>query len=294
MEEEILKELFNKKIGFIGLGQMGTALLTAFIEFLKKNSISQFRDIFYLCEREEIKNKELKQLGFKNVNSDEETIFTNCKIIFLCVKPDGIQGVLSRNISSIDNETLLISIAAGISLEFMHQATKKKVKIVRIMTNHLCSIFEAASVYSVNAYCSEIDEKIVKMLLKNMGTIKKIEEKQMNIFTSLSGSGPAFVYNFIESLSDAALKNGVDIQTSREYAIQVVYGAAKYMKMQENKNPNIIKYIVTTPNGTTIAGLSQLDKHKFKWAVSEAITHATKRAEEIEKEKMRIFAKTNF
>jgi pyrroline-5-carboxylate reductase len=294
MVKEILKEVYNKKIGFFGLGHMGTALLTAFAEFIKNSSLSLTKEIFFLCEKEEEKRQQLKHMGFINIFSEEETVFKNCKIIFLCVKPDGIEGILSRNIALINHETLLISIAAGISLNFMHLVTKKKTKIIRIMTNHLCTVFEAASVYSVNDYCTQTDENIVKLLLKNIGNIKKVEEKQMNIFTALSGSGPAFVYNFIESLADAALKNGVDIHTAREYAIQVVYGAAKYMRMQENKNPNSVKYIVTTPNGTTIAGLSQMDKHKFKWAVSEAVTHASKRAEVIEKEKMKIFAKTNF
>ena len=162
------------------------------------------------------------------------------------------------------------------------------------MTNHLCMIFESASVYSVNSCCEHKDEIIVSTLLKNVGIIKKVEEKLMNVFTALSGSGPAFVYQFTESLIDAALKNGVDVNTAREYAIQVLYGASKFMKEGKEKNPNNIKYIVTTPNGTTIAGLAQLDKHKFKHAVSEAITYATKRGQEIEIEKMKIFSKNKF
>ena len=110
----------------------------------------------------------------------------------------------------------------------------------------------------------------------------------MNAFTALTGSGPAFVYQFIESLVDSALKNGIDVPTARQYAIQNVMGAAMFMNESIDKNPNNIQYIVTTPKGTTIAGLNQLNKHRFKFAVDQAITAASNRGMEIEKEKMKL------
>jgi pyrroline-5-carboxylate reductase len=309
MEEEIMKEIFTKKIGFLGVGQMGTALLLAFSKYLKnaiqKNlqnfNLSNVDDIFYLYDTQESKTLEMKNYGFKNFSFNENEIFKKSKIIFICVKPDTVEGLINRNIDYITSDTLLISIAAGVSINylenlFIHKNPKSKInpKIIRIMTNHLCLILESASVYSVNSSCNLSDEKIVSTLLQNVGIIKKVDERQMNVFTALSGSGPAFVYQFLESLIDASLKNGVDIHIAREYAIQVLYGAAKFMKDGKEKNPNNIKYVVTTPNGTTITGLNQLDKYRFKYAVTQAITYATNRGEEIEIEKMKKFANSKF
>jgi pyrroline-5-carboxylate reductase len=192
--------------------------------------------------------------------------------------------------------SLLISVAAGINIDYMEHLydSTKHPKICRIMTNHLCGIQQGGSVYSMNSKCEQTDEDLVNCLLQNVGIVKKIDEKLMNAFTALTGSGPAFVYQFIESLVDAALKNGIDITTAREYAIQNVMGAAMFMKASKDKNPNNIQYIVTTPKGTTIAGLNQLNKHRFKYAVNEAISAACNRGIEIEKEKMKLLKKTNF
>jgi pyrroline-5-carboxylate reductase len=273
---------------------MGGALLLAF-----KNNFQKFDvdidKIFYLCDPDLEKKNIYSKQGFNNFGDQEAIVFKNCKIIFICVKPDTVEGLLDRNRFLINKNTMLVSICAGISINYIEKILSHNIpKVIRIMANHLCLMFESASVYSTNNLCLAEDEEIVKLLLRNVGLIKKVNEKQMNAFTALSGSGPAFVYQFAESLIDGALKNGVDISTAREYAIQVIYGAAKYMKESNEKNPNTIKYIVTTPNGTTIVGLTELDKYKFKFAVNQAITAATKRGAEIEDEKIKSFTKPKF
>jgi len=259
---------------------------------LKINS----KDIFYLYDSQQEKKEDFKRRGFSNITNCEENIFSSAKIIFICVKPDTIEGLIKRNSQFIKEKTLLISIAAGISLEYIEQLLLKEThvrsslpKIIRIMANHLCLIGESASVYSINSKCNMIDEQIVVTLLKSVGIIKKIDEKQMNEFTALAGSGPAFVYYFAEALIDAALKNGIDVNTARDYVTQVLYGASKFFKNSKEKNVSSLKYAVTTPNGTTIAGLAQLDKNRFKHAINEAITHATAKGAQIEKQKMKNF-----
>jgi pyrroline-5-carboxylate reductase len=225
----------------------------------------------------------------------ENEVFSNAKIIFNCVKPDIVQDVFAK--SNMKEDNLLISIAAGISIEYMEKLCEhnkhKTPKIIRTMTNHLLTVDSAATVYCVNKKCDEMDEEIARVLFENLGIVKKVNEKQINAFTALSGSGPAFVYHFIESLVDAGIKNGIDVKTAREFAIQTVFGAAKFLQEASEKNPNTHQYIVTTPKGTTIEGLTQLNKHKFKYAVSEAITAAANRANEIENEKMKIFNELN-
>jgi pyrroline-5-carboxylate reductase len=228
--------------------------------------------------------------NYKNVMKNEREVFNNSKIIFNCVKPDIVPEVFTNSKKDIKEDSLIISIAAGISIEYMEKLCEyDKIeipKIIRTMPNHLLSVGSGATVYCANSKCQQIDEEIARILFENLGIVKKVNEKQINAFTALSGSGPAFVYHFIESLVDASIKNGIDVKTAREFAIQTVYGSAKFLQEATEKNPNTHQYIVTTPKGTTIEGLTQLNKHKFKFAVSEAITAATNRASDIEKEKV--------
>lgn len=368
---KLVDMIIKKKIGFLGVGQMGNVLLSSFSNLLNSKYGGyyniDFNDYFYLHDPFPGKKETLRKQGYKNFVENEAEVFENSKIVLTCVKPDQISNVLLKTKPKVQKDCLVISIAAGISIEFIEklyannyiydesgnpQANKighsystnlnlknaynnndnnldnsinindksssgvhhtsfaslhnspnpnlnlnlnvdchlkgetEIPKIIRIMSNHLCSIGEAGSVYAANKNCDLEDEELITFLLKNLGLVRKIDEKLMNAFTALTGSGPAFVYHFIESLVDASLKCGIDVQTAREFAAQTVFAAAKYVNSSPDKNPNNIQYIVTTPNGTTIAGLNQLNKHAFKYAVSEAISAASIRGEEIEQSKL--------
>lgn len=285
---------------------MGGTLIKAFYNyFLETHPSEQILKSFYLFDTSLEKKSEYKRNGF-NFTETEKEVFDNANIIFLCVKPDLIQGLIERNLNSIlennnnynTGKKVIISIAAGISISFMEnifKSVKAKIpKIIRIMSNHLCSIKQASSVYCLNSECQAEDEHMLNAMLKNVGIIKKVSENQINAFTALAGSGPAFVYYFIESLIDASILNGIDFNTARDYAIQTVMAAAKFLKDENEKNPSNVKYVVTTPNGTTIAGLAALERNKFKHAVMQAISQATKRGRKIENDKMKIFAKAKF
>jgi pyrroline-5-carboxylate reductase len=287
---------------------MGGSLITSFVNYLEskrellnlaldKNSI---KNIFYLCDTNPILINEYRSIGFKNTSNIESEVYNNSKIIFICVKPDIVEPLLKRNINLINENTLLVSIAAGISLEYMEnifineKEKNPKPKIIRIMSNHLCSINESSSVYCVNDKCSNEDGEIINLLLSKVGIIKKVEEKTLNVFTALAGSGPAFVYLFIDSLIEAGILNGIDYNTARDFAVQTTYASAKYLKDKDIKYPSNMKYVVTTPNGTTIAGLEKLEKNKFKYAIMEAISAASIRGKQIELEKMKLINKSKF
>jgi len=272
---------------------MGSCLIKTFSNNLKilhqKDFNSDFNDYFYIYDPISNKKEEFESYGFKNFMKDEIDVAKNSYIIFCCFKPDVVYDVLSKTKSQLKKDSLLVSIAAGINIDYMQGIYDKNniPKIIRIMTNHLCTVNQAGSVYCTNDNCEKTDELLIENFLNNVGITKKVNEKLLNSFTALTGSGPAFVYHFIESLVDAGVKNGIDVNTAREFAIQNVLGAALYMKESKEKNPNTVQYIVTTPNGTTIAGINQLNKHKFKYAVSEAISAAAARGKEIEREKHR-------
>lgn len=279
---------------------MGNVLIKSFSKYLNDNYKNEFKvnfnDYFYMYDPVTNKKDEFQKSGYKNYMNSENEVVDNSKLIFSCVKPDTVYEVLTKTKKEIKKDSLIVSIAAGINIEYIEHLYKYEAqtdkdvvipKVVRVMTNHLCGIGQGGSVYSMNQNCDKTDEEILNCFLSNVGIVKKIDESLMNAYTALTGSGPAFVYQFIESLVDSALKNGIDVPTARQFAIQNVMGAAMFMNASNDKNPNNIQYIVTTPKGTTIAGLNQLNKHRFKYAVDQAITAASTRGMEIEKEKMK-------
>lgn len=278
---------------------MGSILSKAFANSLSNNynkeSNSDLKDLFYLYGRG-TKEEDFKKLGFKNYMKNEREVFENAKIIVTCVKPDIIYEVIQKTKPVITPDHLFISIAAGISINFMETTFKFQdnlykeaklnftPKITRIMTNHLCSINQGGTVYSTNSQCKKEDEEVVSDLFKSVGIIKKVYEHQMDAFTALTGSSPAFIYSFTEGLVDAAIKNGIDLQTARTFTIQSLLGSSMFMHGEPDKI-NAMKYIITTPKGTTIDGLNQLAKNRFKYAINSAVTAACKRGAEIEKDK---------
>ena len=218
-------------------------------------------------------------------------MFKNCEIIFLCVKPDIISEILYSNKRLLRENTLLISVAAGISIDYIQSFLEKPSKIIRIMTNQLCLIGQGATVYCVNKQIVNLDEEFLKLLFSSNGIIDKIDEKLMNAFTAFASS-PAFIYSFLEAIIDGGIKNGIPYQQALDHGIQIrklkltkVYGASIMLK-DYNKNPYNLKYQVTTPGGTTIEGLSSLEKNGFKSAIIEAISASTNRAKQINQEKI--------
>ena len=197
-----------------------------------------------------------------------------------------METVLTQNKHLITENTIIVSIAAGVSINLLEQYIGSyNSKVVRVMPNALCSIRESSSVYCVNNRVNEYDEELVSNLFKNVGLIMKVNEKLMNAFTGFTGSGPAYVYLFAEALIDGALKNGIPYNEAKEFAIQTLYGTAKMLK--QKKDPIQLKYQIVTPGGTTIAGLNALEQNGFRYAVMEAISQAKKRADDMDELKLK-------
>lgn len=283
---------------------MGHSLLTSFTQLMKEDCkipSSQIHESFYIYEPLQSQQKKLEAKGFKNIMKSESDVLKHSKIIFNCVKPHIIYDSIVNSIDSVTKDHMMVSIAAGVSINFMNQIYKEEFnkikkkeisyennlpKIVRVMTNHLCAIKQGGSVFCMSDSCDKKDEELINFFFNQVGLVKKIDESLMHAYTGLIGSGPAFVYYFIESLIDSALKNGIDVNSARQFATQTVMGAACFMDDTEDKSPNNIKYIVTTPKGTTIAGLNKLNEHRFKFTVDEAVSAACQRSMEIDKEKI--------
>jgi len=173
-------------------------------------------------------------------------------------------------------DAVIVSIAAGVTLEALENAMPGK-RIVRVMPNTPCLVGEAASGFSLGTLATNEDRKLVKKLLDAVGVSVEVPENLLNAVTGLSGSGPAYVFQFIEALSDGGVRAGLPRQVATMLAAQTVKGAAE-MVLNTGKHPGELKDGVTSPGGTTIAGVEALEKGGFRASTISAVTAATKRS----------------
>ncbi|CRG93935.1 pyrroline-5-carboxylate reductase, putative [Plasmodium gallinaceum] len=251
----------NVKLGF---GQMGFALANGILQ----NNIIKKENIYYHDPK---KNNNT----FNYLNSNEEVIRT-CDIIICAVKPDIVSHIL-KDVGKYLMSKLLISICAGVKIEKLEQLVGKNNKVVRVMPNTPCLVGESASTFCVNKNVNDVDKKYVIDIFSSCGIIHEIEEKYMDITTALVGSGPAYVYLFIESLIDAGVKNGLSRELSKKLVLQTIYGSVK-MTNTSNLPVQQLKDNVCSPGGTTAVGLFTLEKNHFKYSIIEAIDAACEKS----------------
>lgn len=203
--------------------------------------------------------------------------------IIIAVKPSEIGNAILQ-FSSVSNDKkikpLWISIAAGVNIVSLQNHLPSGARICRVMPNTPALIGESMSAFSMNVNCQSEDQKTMETVLNAVGKCVVVPEKLMNAITGLSGSGPAYVYLFIEALIEGGVTAGLPYATARECALQTVIGAAK-MVFETGENPSVLKSKVMSPAGTTASGLLALEAGAFKHAVISAVTEATKRSEQL-------------
>lgn len=198
-------------------------------------------------------------------------------VVLLCVKPAGIVPLIEslRELPPV----LLISIAAGVTLRNMEAAAGHH-RVVRVMPNTPALIGQGAAAYAPGTRATEADCKITEQLLGAVGTVTRVAEKLLDAVTGLSGSGPAYIYTVIEALADGGVAEGLTKEQALQLAAQTVAGAAG-MVLQTGLHPAVLRDQVTSPGGTTIAGLATLEEKGLRSALIEAVRAATRRAEEM-------------
>jgi pyrroline-5-carboxylate reductase len=202
--------------------------------------------------------------------------------VVIAVKPQDMEDSLMSLAARADKAASLvwISIAAGISITALEEYISPASRICRVMPNTPALIGEAMSAYACNKNCTDDDKQLVDDILSACGKCIYVPEKQMNAITGLSGSGPAYVYLFIEALIESGIAVGLPYATAKECAVQTVIGAARMVE-QSDENTTALKTRVMSPGGTTVKGLISLEKNNFKYAVIQAVIEATHRAEEL-------------
>ncbi|MDC0274570.1 pyrroline-5-carboxylate reductase, partial [Planctomycetaceae bacterium] len=207
-------------------------------------------------------------------------VLQNSDVVIIAVKPQHLPHLLTDMQSGISDNLLVISIAAGVTLNTLEKGLNNTGRLIRVMPNTPCLVGAGASGYSLGTKATAEDASLLEKLLTTVGVVRRVEESLLDAVTGLSGSGPAYVYQFIEALSDGGVRMGLPRQTATELAAQTVLGAAK-MVLETGQHPGVLKDAVTSPGGTTIAGLHALENGQFRGIVMNAVQQATERSREL-------------
>jgi pyrroline-5-carboxylate reductase len=268
--------LKDKKIGFIGGGNMAEALIRGLMEGGVPAADLSVAEPF-----EERRAFLTGRYGITSTG-DNGSVAAGCDIIFLAVKPQIAPAVLAEIGAVVTQEKLLISIMAGIGTAAIEAACPAGTRVVRVMPNTPALVLKAASAIAPGAAATSDDVSLTRRIFELVGKAWLVEEKLLDAVTGLSGSGPAYVLTFIEALSDAGVKNGLPRDVASGLAAQTVFGTAQLL-LETREHPAILREKVTSPGGTTIAGLHVLEKDGFRGTVINAVDAATVRSKELGK-----------
>jgi pyrroline-5-carboxylate reductase len=262
-------------IGFLGAGKMATALARGFV-----NAEIVFpREIIASDPFDTARKTFAAEIGAKTGTANADVAkFAN--VLILATKPDQVPAALAEISGAFTKNHLLISIAAGVTLAKLENALPAGARVIRVMPNTPALVGEGASAFALGKSATAADSELAKKLLSAVGVAFQVKESLLDAVTGLSGSGPAYVYQFIEALSDGGVASGLPRDISTRLAAQTVLGAAK-MVLETGQHPGALKDQVTSPGGTTIEGLHALEKGKLRATVMSAVRAATEKSKKL-------------
>ncbi len=266
-----------EKIGFIGAGKMAEGIIKGLIEsdLIKAEEIIA-ADID--AERLQTLHKKLGILTMPN-----RELAQTCHLLFLSIKPQQADAVFQELEDISFEDKLVLSIMAGVPTHRIENGLGKAVHVIRIMPNIAATVQAAASAFCLGKWATQKDATLARTILETFGTAEQIDESLLDAVTGLSGSGPAYVFSFIEALADGGVLMGLSRKTALNLAIQTVYGAAKLI-LETGDHPALLKEKVTSPGGTTIHGLAKMEEAGFRNALIQGVKRATERSQELGKE----------
>ncbi|NIO07485.1 MAG: pyrroline-5-carboxylate reductase [Deltaproteobacteria bacterium] len=264
--------MLKEKIGVIGAGKIGSAIIRGILN----NKLVRKDQVMASAPRESTRKSLAQDTGI-TVTSDNRAVCEFADIVILSVKPAQVSTVLDGIAKPLGKNKVLVSVAAGVPIAKMESCLEKGARVVRVMTNVPCVIGAAASAYALGSHATETDLDRVKSVLESVGIALAVEEKHLDAVTALSGSGPAYVYLFIESLADGGVQVGLTREVALKLALQTVYGTAK-LALESGKHLAQGRDEITSPGGTTIAGLYALEKGGMRGTVMDAVLKATERS----------------
>lgn len=269
-----MTELTNRRIGFLGGGAMAEALIGGLL------AAGVPAGHIRVADPDPTRRKHLEVAHRIETTADNAEATDGRDLVWIAVKPGVVQAALS-SLRARSDGPLFISIAAGISLAALETALGSDARIVRAMPNTPALVGAGATAFLGNARTDAADLAIVKAAFHSVGRAFPVtNEELLDAVTGLSGSGPAYVFVFLEALADAGVRVGLPRELAMELATQTVYGASK-LASESERHPAQLKDQVTSPGGTTIAGLERLEAAGMRAALYEAVAAATARSKEL-------------
>ncbi|MCT8976339.1 pyrroline-5-carboxylate reductase [Clostridium sp. CX1] len=269
----------DKKVGFLGCGNMAQAIIGGII----RSKLVNCDNVAASGVREEQLRKIKEKYGIRATDDNKE-LAQFSDILFLAVKPEKYEIVAEEIKEAIKDEIIIVTMAPGISTKDMEVFFDKKIKVVRTMPNTPALVGEGMTAVCHNdEICKEELEQVIK-ILESFGKVQIIDEKLMDVIPAVSGSSPAYVYMFIEALAEGGVLRGLTWDQAYKLAAQAVLGSAK-MVLETGEHPAVLRDKVCSPGGTTIASVYSLEKNNFKGTIIEAMEKCTEKIIDMSKNK---------
>ncbi len=269
--------MITKKIGIIGCGNMGEALLNGLSKVLEKSTQLMTSEL-------DAARREAVQAKYKIiVEIDNNRVVKFSDIIILAVKPEDFDGILKNEVCcGISKDKVLVSIAAGITTGRIESIVGKEIPVVRVMPNMAATVGEAISCISRGSSASGEDMKLVTEIFSMIGDVIEVKEELLDAVTAVSGSGPAYFFYLEETLIDAAMALGLDEKTAKAIVVKTALGSSKLLEILK-EDPHFLRKKITSKGGTTEAAMKIFESKKFKEIVKGAVKAACKRSKELSK-----------
>ena len=254
------------KIGFIGLGNMATAIIGGMLQ----KGMAKPEDILG-CDKLDAAKEKIKAELHITIAQDNKEVAQAADVLFLAVKPIFMEEVLTEIKEAVKTETLIVSIAAGKTIDFLQENFgDRELKIIRCMPNTPALVLEGCTGVCANQNVTDDEMEKVLKLLRSFGTASVVPERLMDAVVGVSGSAPAYVFMFIEAMADAAVLAGMPRQQAYEFSAQAVLGSVK-MVLETGRHPAELKDMVCSPGGTTIEAVKVLEEKGMRAAVMDAM-----------------------
>ena len=267
--------LKGKKVGFLGSGNMGEALIKGLVSanVLPSDAI----------HASDVRRERLRQLDQQygiQLAADNVELVRQADVVILAVKPQIVTAVLKEVASALTRRKLLISLAAGVSTARLRSDLGKDARLIRVMPNTPALVLEGVTAIAKADGLEPDDLETAGEIFSAVGRVVVLDEEALDAVTGLSGSGPAYVAVVIESLADGGVKMGLDRITAMTLATQTVLGAAKLL-LETGLHPGALKDMVSSPGGTSIAGIAALEEGGIRTTFIKAVERATLRSKEL-------------
>ncbi len=267
----------TEKLGFIGTGNMGTALIKGIIN----SGLYQPNQLLASDHNTELLRKVSEQFGLKSHPSNKGLVRESA-IIILAVKPQSVREVLEEVRDEVRDEHLMISIAAGIPLKMIHSVIGRDIPLVRVMPNTPALIQKGVSVLASGKRATSEHMELATGIFGAVGETVTVAEEMMDAVTAVSGSGPGYIFKVMECFVDAGEKLGFDRETSIRLVVGTVLGAA-HLAVESEKSLSQLREMVTSPGGTTAAALAVFERRGLDGVIQEALEAACERSVELGK-----------